>query len=185
MSIKNIILDRDGVINLDSDNFIKSTDEFIFIDNSINALKKLADKNLKVFITTNQSGIARKLFDLNTLIEIHQKLLTHLDSKTQKNITAILYCPHGPDDNCLCRKPLPGMINKIKTLYDLDLQATATVGDSMRDLEAGIAAGCKYNFLVKTGKGLGFYNKNLNMFNNTNSFDNLNTCVDYILQNHL
>ncbi len=185
MPIKNIILDRDGVINLDSDAFIKSPEEFIFIDDSISALRKLADKNIKVFITTNQSGVSRKLFDLTTLFAINKKLLSNLDSKTKNNILAIFYCPHGPDNNCNCRKPLPGMINKIKALYDLDLTQTATIGDSLRDLEAGITGGCQYNFLVKTGKGLSVYNKNLNLFNNCNSFDNLNTCVNYIIQNHL
>lgn len=184
MTVKTIILDRDGVINLDSDNFIKSPAEFIFIPESIRAIQKLAENNFQIFITTNQSGIARKYFSNDTLFEIHNKLLTSLTSpnNNQSLIKAIFYCPHGPNNDCSCRKPLPGMINKIKFFYNINLEQTITIGDSLRDIEAGIAAGCKYNFLVKTGKGLNFYNNNLNLFNNQNSFDNLDTCVNYIIQ---
>lgn len=183
MVIKTVILDRDGVINVDSDNFIKNTDEFIFLPHSLVALEKLAKNNIVLFITTNQSGIARKLFDLDNLFDMNKKLLNSLSSNFKKSLKAIFYCPHL--ENCACRKPLPGMINKIKAIYNIDLKTTAIIGDSLRDLEAGKAAGCKYNFLVRTGKGSEVYKKNISRFNTDNSFDDLNKCVDYILNNCL
>ncbi|MBP9722489.1 MAG: HAD-IIIA family hydrolase [Gammaproteobacteria bacterium] len=187
MTIKTIILDRDGVINYDSDLFIKSPDEFIFLPNSIQALENIAKYNIQLFITTNQSGLARNLFDRETFFLINQKLLTNLSTNLSKNIiTAIYYCPHY-NNNCPCRKPLPGMINKIKLIHNINLETTALIGDSMRDLEAGKAAGCQYNFLVKTGKGQEVYNKSSNshLFNNTNCFSELNSCINYIIDNYI
>lgn len=185
MTIKTVILDRDGVINIDSADFIKSPDEFIFIENSIQAINKLAQHNINLFISTNQSGISRKLFDLNIFFAINQKLNAGLNKNI---IKAIFYCPHHPEFDiavCTCRKPLAGMINKIKSIYNINLENTAVIGDSLRDLESAKAANCKYQFLVKTGNGLKTYNENLAIFNNTNSFSDLHTCVDYILQNYI
>lgn len=183
MVIKTVILDRDGVINIDSDKFIKNTDEFVFLPHSLYAIEKLAQNNITLFIATNQSGIARKLFGLDDLFAMNKKLLENLSPNFKNPIKAIFYCPHL--ENCKCRKPLPGMINKIKAIYNINLNTTAVIGDSLRDLEAGQAAGCKYNFLVKTGKGSEVYKKNPSRFNTHNSFEDLNKCVDYILNNCL
>ncbi|MCP3851965.1 MAG: D-glycero-beta-D-manno-heptose 1,7-bisphosphate 7-phosphatase [Gammaproteobacteria bacterium] len=158
-----IILDRDGVINQDSDNYIKSVDEFIPIPGSLEAIAQLCHAGFSVMVATNQSGIARNFFSLDTLNAMHEKLQALLAPLGGK-IEAFYFCPHGPDDHCHCRKPLPGMINQIAKDFSLtqkkkvSLKEVFVVGDSLRDLEAGRAAGTKVA-LVKTGKGLRSINK--------------------------
>ncbi len=150
-----IILDRDGVINQDSDQFIKSEAEFIPLPGSLQAIARLYKAGYKVIVATNQSGIYRSLFSLDTLYAMHnklQRLLAPLGGK----IEAFYFCPHGPDDGCNCRKPLPGMIRKIAQDYQIsadELSEVYVVGDSLRDLDAGMTAGTK-TALVKTGKGM-------------------------------
>lgn len=149
-----IILDRDGVINQDSDNFIKSVDEFIPLPGSLQAIADLCHAGFTVVVATNQSGIARQLFSQETLTAMHEKLQSLL-MPLGGRITQFYYCPHGPDDHCHCRKPKPGMITQIADDY-LDsrqgLSEVYVVGDSLRDLDAGIAVGTQLA-LVKTGKG--------------------------------
>ncbi len=149
--MKLIILDRDGVINQDSDRFIKTPDEWIPIPGSLEAIARLNQADYRVVIASNQSGIARGLFDMNTLNGIHQKLhdLTHL---VGAHIDAIFFCPHLNEDHCDCRKPKPGMLNEIAKRYDMSLHGVPNVGDSLRDLQAGYAVGCQ-PYLVLTGKG--------------------------------
>jgi D-glycero-D-manno-heptose 1,7-bisphosphate phosphatase len=149
--MKLIILDRDGVINYDSDDFIKSPDEWIPIPGSLEAIARLNQADYRVVVSTNQSGIARGLFNIVTLNAIHQKL--HASAQqVGAHIDAIFFCPHAADDNCDCRKPKPGMLQEIARRFDVSLKGVPTVGDSLRDLQAGYVSGC-VPYLVSTGKG--------------------------------
>lgn len=149
--MKLIILDRDGVINEDSDDYIKSTEEFIPIEGSLEAIARLNQSGYSVAIATNQSGIARGLYTIDTLNSMHEKL-RRLLAPFGGHVDAIFYCPHGPDDGCDCRKPKTGMFDEIKQRFALDLYDVFAVGDSLRDLQAALAAGAN-PVLVKTGKG--------------------------------
>ena len=146
-----VILDRDGVINEDSDQFIKSPEEWNPIPGSLEAIARLCRADYRVVIVTNQSGIARGLFSLDTLNRIHARMLEHIQRKGGA-IDAVMVCPHGPDDNCRCRKPLPGMLTDLAQRLNINLQRVPVVGDSTRDLEAAHAAGA-LPVLVRTGKG--------------------------------
>lgn len=149
--MKLIILDRDGVINHDSDEFIKSPQEWQPIDGALEAIARLNQAGYRVAVATNQSGIARRLFDMVTLNAIHQKL--HLRAQhVGARIDAIFYCPHAADDYCDCRKPKSGLLEEIARRFDISLHGVPTVGDSLRDLQAGADAGCQ-PYLVLTGKG--------------------------------
>ncbi|HAJ91629.1 MAG TPA: D-glycero-beta-D-manno-heptose-1,7-bisphosphate 7-phosphatase [Gammaproteobacteria bacterium] len=148
-----IILDRDGVINEDSDEFIKSPTEWSPIRGSLEAIARLHHAGWRVVVATNQSGIARKLFDLDTLARIHETMHRRV-IETGGLIDAVFFCPHGPDDNCSCRKPLPGMFYDIAARLRIDLQGVPAIGDSLRDIQAAQAAGAT-PLLVKTGKGFG------------------------------
>lgn len=158
---KLIILDRDGVINQDSDHYIKSVDEFIPIPGSLEAIARLCQAGFSVMVATNQSGIARGFFTLETLSAMHEKL-QNLLAPLGGHIAGFYYCPHSDKDNCTCRKPKAGLIKKIAddffTKYDeqhrlKQLAEVFVIGDSLRDLEAGRAAGTKIA-LLKTGKGV-------------------------------
>jgi D-glycero-D-manno-heptose 1,7-bisphosphate phosphatase len=149
--MKLIILDRDGVINHDSDAFIKSPKEWIPIPDSLEAIARLNQAGYRVVVSTNQSGIARGLFDILTLNAIHQKLHTAAQL-AGADIDAIFFCPHAADDNCDCRKPKPGMLHAIAKRFDVNLKGVPVVGDSLRDLQSGFAMGC-VPYLVLTGKG--------------------------------
>ena len=149
--MKLIVLDRDGVINLDSDDYIKSVDEWQPIPGSIEAIARLSLNDYRVVVATNQSGIARGYFDLDTLNEMHAKL-HQLVSVAGGCIDAIFFCPHGPDDGCDCRKPKPGMLLDISERLRTDLEGVPVVGDSLRDLQAAEAVKAR-PVLVRTGKG--------------------------------
>lgn len=151
VAMKLIILDRDGVINHDSPDFIKSPAEWIPIPGSLEAIARLNQAGYRVVIATNQSGIARQLFDIATLNAIHQKLHT-LAQQAGAEIEAIFFCPHAAADHCDCRKPKPGMFAEIAKRYQVSLKGVPTVGDSLRDLQAGFVSGC-VPYLVLTGKG--------------------------------
>ena len=147
-----IILDRDGVINRDSDDFIKSPEEWHPIPGSLEAISRLCQAEYRVVIISNQSGIARGLLTFNTLNRIHQKMLEQLHGLGGE-INAIFFCPHSPDDGCTCRKPLPGLFNELQQRLECDLNGVDAIGDSLRDLQASRAA--KANpVLVRTGKGV-------------------------------
>jgi D-glycero-D-manno-heptose 1,7-bisphosphate phosphatase len=146
-----VILDRDGVINEDSTDCIKSPEEWIPIPGSLEAIARLHRAGWHVIVATNQSGIARKLFDLDTLVRIHEKMRRSvLDAGGL--IDAIFFCPHGPHDNCSCRKPRPGLFLDIARRLRISLHEVPAIGDSLRDLHAAIAAGAR-PILVRTGKG--------------------------------
>ena len=147
-----IILDRDGVINEDSDEFIKSPQEWTPIRGSLEAIARLHRAGWRVVVATNQSGIARKLFDLDTLARIHATMHSRA-IESGGLIDAVFFCPHGPDDGCSCRKPLPGMFHDIAARLHLTLQGVPAIGDSLRDLQAANAAAAR-PLLVRTGKGL-------------------------------
>lgn len=149
--MKLIILDRDGVINHDSPDYIKSAAEWIPIDGSIEAIARLHKAGFTVVVATNQAGLARGKFELDDLEAMHEKL-TQLVEEQGAELGAIFYCPHHPDDKCKCRKPLPGMLDAIEAEFNTSVESCYFVGDSLRDLQAGIAKGCK-PVLVKTGNG--------------------------------
>ena len=149
--MKLVILDRDGVINYDSDEFIKSPDEWVPIPGSLEAIARLHQAGYRVVVATNQSGIARGLFDIVTLNAIHQKM--HSAAKMAgADIDAIFFCPHAADDNCDCRKPKPGLLHEIAKRFNVSLKGVPAIGDSLRDLQAGFVTGCT-PYLVLTGKG--------------------------------
>lgn len=149
--MKLIILDRDGVINYDSDEFIKSPAEWLPIPGSLEAIARLNQAGYRVVVATNQSGVARGLFDVATLNAIHQKLHTAAQ-QVGADVDAIFYCPHAADENCDCRKPKPGMLHTIAARFNTSLKGVPNVGDSLRDLQAGYGVGC-VPYLVLTGKG--------------------------------
>jgi len=146
-----IILDRDGVINLESREYIKSPEEWIPIPGSLEAIAKLKQCGHHVVIATNQSGIARGLYTREILDDIHDKMHNMLNEFGAK-IDGIFYCPHHPDDNCLCRKPKPGLLHQIAENMNADLSKAMMVGDSLRDLQAAQAVNCQ-PVLVRTGNG--------------------------------
>ena len=149
--MKLIILDRDGVINHDSDAYIKAPDEWRPIPGSLEAIARLVKAGYRVAVATNQSGVARGLFDLATLGSIHAKMHDAVAAAGGR-IDAVFFCPHAADDRCSCRKPRPGMIEEILRRYGADARMVTVVGDSLRDLEAAAASGCR-PVLVLTGKG--------------------------------
>ncbi len=149
--MKLIILDRDGVINQDSDDYIKSVDEWQPIPGSVEAIAKLSMNDYRVLVATNQSGIARGLFDLDTLAQMHDKM-HQLVNEAGGIIEAVFFCPHGPDDGCDCRKPKAGMLRDIGDRLRVNLSGVPAVGDSLRDLQAAEAVGAR-PVLVRTGKG--------------------------------
>lgn len=182
MTQRLIILDRDGVINEDSDAYIKSPEEFIPIPGSLSAIAKLNRAGYTIVVATNQSGIARGYFDIETLNTMHEKL-TSLLAKEGGRIDNVYYCPHGPDDNCECRKPKPGMIKQILADYHIDPATVVAVGDSLRDIQATAAVGIK-SILVRTGKGK-ITEKQLStneLLANTPVFDSLEDAVEDLLR---
>lgn len=149
--MKLIILDRDGVINQDSDEYIKSADEWIPLPGSLEAIAKLNRAGYTVAVATNQSGLSRGYFDLKTLSAMHRKMDTLL-SEHGGQIDAVFYCPHGPKDGCDCRKPSPGMLHEISERFQTNLNNVFFIGDTLGDMKAATAAGTK-PVLVRTGKG--------------------------------
>lgn len=149
--MKLVILDRDGVINFDSPQFIKNPGEWIPVPGSLEAIALLNQSGFRVALATNQSGISRGLFDMATLNAIHDKMHRAL-GQFGGRIDALFYCPHMADNNCSCRKPKPGMLEEIGRRFGVDLNNVPNVGDSLRDLQAGAAVGAQ-NILVHTGKG--------------------------------
>ncbi|MEN3110478.1 D-glycero-beta-D-manno-heptose 1,7-bisphosphate 7-phosphatase [Uliginosibacterium paludis] len=149
--MKLIILDRDGVINVDSAQFIKSPEEWKPIPGSLEAIGRLAEAGYRVVVATNQSGVGRGLFDMDTLNAINEKMIKAV-AAVGGRIDAIFFCPHAADSTCECRKPKPGMFREIGERFHIDLAGVPTVGDSTRDLIAGVAVGCT-PYLVRTGKG--------------------------------
>ena len=149
--MKLIVLDRDGVINVDSDQFIKSPDEWKPIPGSLEAIARLNESGWRVVVASNQSGVGRGLFDMDTLNAINEKM-TKAIGQAGGRLDAIFFCPHSADSTCDCRKPRPGMFLQIAERFNVDMRGVPVVGDSLRDLQAGVAVGCQ-PYLVLTGKG--------------------------------
>lgn len=146
-----VILDRDGVINRDSDVFVKNADEWQPLPGSIEAIAALTAAGFTLAVASNQSGIARGLFDQAALDTMHHKMLQLVDAAGGR-INKIVICPHGPDDACDCRKPKPGLFEQLARYFETSLAGVPAIGDALRDLEAAAAAGAS-PILVRTGKG--------------------------------
>ncbi|WP_259758304.1 D-glycero-beta-D-manno-heptose 1,7-bisphosphate 7-phosphatase [Pseudomonas sp. GCEP-101] len=175
--MKLLILDRDGVINQDSDAYIKTLDEWIPIPGAIAAIARLSKAGWTVAVATNQSGIARGYYDLATLESMHTRL-RELVAEQGGELGVVVYCPHGPDEGCDCRKPKPGMLRQIAQHYGVDLRGVWFVGDSRGDLDAALAVDCQ-PVLVKTGKGERTLTKPLP--DGTRVFDDLAAVADHLL----
>jgi|SRR5438105_9942503 len=148
--MKLIILDRDGTINEDRDDYVKSPEEWVPLPGALEAIAKLNHAGWHTVLATNQSGLGRGLFDMAMLNAMHARMNQML-AKHGGRIDAVFFCPHAPEEQCECRKPLPGLMELIAERYGVNLKDVPLVGDSLRDLQAGIAAGCPTH-LVLTGK---------------------------------
>ncbi len=149
--MKLVILDRDGVINEDSDQFIKNTTEWKAIPGSLEAIARLNHAGYRVVVASNQSGIGRGLLDMGALNAINDKMYRVL-AQVGGRIDALFYCPHSAEANCDCRKPKPGMFIDIAQRFNVALEGVPSIGDSLRDLQAAATAGAQ-PILVLTGKG--------------------------------
>jgi len=149
--MKLVILDRDGVINVDSEHFIKNPSEWQAIPGSLEAIARLNHEGYRVVIASNQSGVGRGLFDMDALNAINDKMYRAL-SQVGGRVDALFYCPHAADSNCDCRKPKPGMFIDIGQRFNVDLSGVPAIGDALRDLQAAHAVGAQ-PMLVLTGKG--------------------------------
>jgi len=149
--MKLVILDRDGVINHDSDSFIKSPEEWRPIPGSLEAIARLNHAGYQVVLATNQSGVGRGLFEVSTLNAIHDRMHRAL-AQIGGRIDAIFFCPHAQEAGCDCRKPRPGLLEEIARRFNVDLKGVPSIGDALRDLQASAAVGAT-PILVLTGKG--------------------------------
>ena len=170
-----VILDRDGVINHDAERHIRSPEEWLPITGALEAIARLNHAGFRVAVATNQSGLSRKYFDIETLCRIHKKMQRML-SDLGGSIEAIFFCPHTPKDQCECRKPKPGMLINIASHLRVSLEGVAFIGDSQRDLEAGQAVGAR-SILVRTGNG----SKTEPQVESIEVFDNLATAADHLI----
>jgi D-glycero-D-manno-heptose 1,7-bisphosphate phosphatase len=148
--IKLVILDRDGTVNADRDDYIKSADEWEPLPGALEGIARLNHAGWHVVIATNQSGLGRGLFDMASLNAMHAKMHRSL-AAVGGRVDAVFFCPHTPDEACACRKPLPGLFEQIGTRYGIDMRGLPAIGDSLRDLQAAAAVGCETH-LVRTGK---------------------------------
>jgi D-glycero-D-manno-heptose 1,7-bisphosphate phosphatase len=172
-----VLMDRDGVINVDSEDFIKSPEEWQPITGSLEAIALLNRHGFEVAVISNQSGVARGLFDETMLAAIHAKMRRML-ADIGGNIKSIYYCPHGPDNGCDCRKPKPGLLIQCAAEHKIDVAVTYFVGDSLRDIQAAQAVGAP-PILVRTGKGQQTINTHPNI--NIPVFDNLYGAAEFII----
>lgn len=178
LSKKLIILDRDGTINQDRDDFVKTVDEWIPIPKAMQAIADLTHAGFCVVVVTNQSGVGRGLFDVAVLNAMHEKM-KHLVALEGGHIDAVFFCPHTPEDACCCRKPLPGLFQQVAEHYGVSLDGVPAVGDSLRDLEAAFAVDAQ-PVLVRTGKGLRTEAKG-NLPSGTIVFDDLYAFTQFLL----
>ena len=174
-----IILDRDGVINHDSDDYIKNAGEWNAIEGSLQAIKRLHDAGYDICVATNQSGLGRGLFDIETLTIIHQKMLDAV-AEVGGQIEMIAYCPHHPDARCSCRKPNTGLLAAINEQFPLDPDTTWMVGDTAKDILCAHRMGIR-GALVLTGKGEAEIKIGVVSRETTPIFENLSGFVDWLL----
>ena len=178
-----IFLDRDGVINHNRDDYVKSWEEFAFLPDALGALTRLSDSSYKVVIITNQSPIGRGLLSISQLDDIHKHMLGEIRSKGGR-VDGIYFCPHLPSDGCECRKPKPGLLYQAAHDMTIDLSQSFLIGDGVSDIEAAINAGCR-PLLVLTGRGrdeLGRLPPKLRY--SCDVFPDLSAAVDWLLDNH-
>ncbi len=173
-----IILDRDGVINEDSDHYIKSAQEWIPIPGSIAAIARLCHAGFRVVIATNQSGLARGLYNIDDLHACHEKM-NRLVSEAGGRVEAVFYSPYV-DNDAPCRKPNPGMYEEIGKRFRVSLKGVPVIGDSLRDLEAAVAVGAR-PILVQTGKGQKTLTQ-LTKMDGVTVFSDLSAAVDNLIQ---
>ena len=177
---KMIVLDRDGVINVDSNDFIKSAEEWSPIPGSLDAIARLFHAGFHIFIVSNQSGLGRGLFTIDRLNEIHKKLREQLSVRGAQ-IDAIFFCPHAPEAKCGCRKPAVGLLRDLEDRFQVDLTGVPIVGDSFRDIVSALGVGAD-PILVLTGKGMGTLKERERELAGVPCFDNLSAAVDAILR---
>ncbi len=175
-----VILDRDGVINQDSREFVKSPDEWLPLPGSIRAIADLDRAGYTVAVASNQSGLARGLFDRNALRAMHRKL-RRLVAAEGGHVDRIVVCPHGPNDGCSCRKPRPGLLLRLGRHYGTNLDGVPVIGDSLRDLEAAAASGAR-PILVRSGNGKKTERALGGDFASTEVFDNLAAAAAALLE---
>ena len=178
---RTIVLDRDGVINHDSSDYIKSAEEWVPIDGSISAIARLHQANFRVIIASNQSGLARGYFDKTALARMHDKM-NLLVGDGGGMISAVFYCPHSPDAGCSCRKPKTGLLQRAEIELEISLAGDYFVGDSLKDLQAASSFNME-PILVRTGKGrqteLSLSKK---VRDKTHIFNNLESAVNWVLK---
>lgn len=178
-----VILDRDGVINEDSEHYIKSPSEWLPLPGSIEAIARLTAAGFTLVVATNQSGLGRGLFSEADLEAMHRKM-HHLVAAAGGAIDGVFYCPHTPEDGCQCRKPAPGLLDAIARHYGIELTSVPMVGDSLRDLEAAANRQCT-PLLVRTGKGASteaaLEASPDPALAKTRVFDDLSRCADYLI----
>lgn len=181
MNMKLVILDRDGTINQDRDDYVKSPEEWQPLPNALEAIARLNHAGWHVVVASNQSGLGRGLFDVATLNAMHAKMNKSL-AAVGGRVDAVFYCPHSPEEACACRKPLPGLFEQIGERFGVDLKGMPCVGDSLRDLQAGHAVGCAAH-LVLTGKGEQFRHRDLppTFPPGTQVHNDLSAFVDWLL----
>lgn len=181
LAMKLIILDRDGTLNQDRPDYVKSPEEWVPLPGALDAVARLNHAGWHVVIASNQSGLGRGLFDVSTLNAIHAKMHKLLAAVGGK-VDAVFYCPHAAEENCHCRKPEPGLFEQIGERYGLDLHGVPTVGDSVRDLLAGVAVGCEPH-LVLTGKAATYRTRKLpqNFPKATQTHTDLGAFADFLL----
>ena len=179
MVTKLVILDRDGVINQDSINYIRSPEEWIPITGSLKAIARLNHFGFRVVVATNQSGIERGFFSLEQLNAMHQKMRQALE-RVGGQLDGVFFCPHAAEHNCNCRKPKPGLLLEIRDRLGLDIRTATFIGDSLRDLQSAWAVGAK-GILVKTGKGLQTISAHHAELGETKIFADLATAVEHVI----
>lgn len=178
---KLLVLDRDGTINHDRDDYVKSPQEWEALPGALEAIARLNHAGWHVVVASNQSGLGRGLFDMAALNAMHEKMHQQLAALGGR-LDAVFFCPHTPQDNCACRKPLPGLLEQIGERMGLSMQGVPVAGDSLRDLSAAVALGCQPH-LVLTGKsaGLDLAQAQQVMPPGTRTHDNLTALADYLI----
>ena len=176
--MKLVLLDRDGVINEESNGYVQSVDDWVPIDGSVDAIARLTQADYRIVVVTNQSGIARGLLTIEDLQAIHRKMHETVAASGGK-IDAVFMCPHKPDDDCRCRKPRPGLLNSVMDRLDTDLVGVPLVGDSLRDVQLAMVVGAN-PVLVRTGHGAQTLEQNRHL-DKVQVFDDLAGFADDLL----
>jgi D-glycero-D-manno-heptose 1,7-bisphosphate phosphatase len=148
--VKLVILGRDGILNVFRDDHVKSPDEWEPIPGALEAVAQLNHAGWHVVLATNQSGIGRGMIDMASVNAVHAHMLKRLMAVGGR-LDAVFFCPHAPEDQCDCRKPLPGLMKDIARRYGIDLRNVPMIADTLRDLQAAQAAGCEPH-LVCSGR---------------------------------